>query len=231
MPFDQSTITEVLPPVWDGGAIQLGWTSTAPLGTVFQVYLNRVLAWHGASRWVAIPMPSSQLQIDIGAVGPGEATTDFSAQLPASPSNRVRLAWLGGSYLDPTGNDDVAGFQVFGAKAPGGAIDYTQALAQIRAYPAGILTDGFGLGGFGQGGFGRAASSYQWTTEALGSGTWPFAVVSFDAAGNLGAPSVSSASISAPPRPPATFPDGSRLHSTYNPANHTVTLSWQTSPA
>ena len=102
---------------------------------------------------------------------------------------------------------------------------------QITAYPGGILTDGYGLGGFGQGGFGRAASLYQWTSDALGSGVWSFAVVSFDAAGNQGAGSVSSVAITAPPRPPAAYPDGSRLQYTYNPSNRTVTLSWQASPA
>jgi hypothetical protein len=229
--FDQSTITEVLPPVWDGAALQVQWRSSAPPGTVFQVYVSRQLAWHGTSRWVALTMPTSRVQIDIGAVGPGEATTDFSAQLPPSPSNRAQLFWLGGSYLDPSGNDDVAGFLVYGEKTPGGGIDYTKALKQITAYPGGILTDGYGLGGFGQGGFGRAASSYQWTSDALGSGLWSFAVASYDAAGNQGAGSISSVAITAPPRPPAAYPDGSRLQYTYNPSNRTVTLSWQASPA
>ena len=119
MPFDQSTITEVKPPVWDGSALHLEWTSTAPAGTVFQVYVGRALAWHGTGRWVAIPMPSSRVRIDIGAVGPGEETTDFSAVLPAAPSDRAQLSWLGGSYLDPTGNDDVAGFWVYGEPVPG----------------------------------------------------------------------------------------------------------------
>ena len=114
MPFDQSTITEVKPPVWDGSALHLEWTSTAPAGTVFQVYVARALTWHGTARWVAIPMPSSQVRIDIGAVGPGEETTDFSAVLPGAPGDRAHLSWLGGSYLDPSGNDDVAGFTVYG---------------------------------------------------------------------------------------------------------------------
>jgi hypothetical protein len=125
----------------------------------------------------------------------------------------------------------VAGFVVYGEKRPGGGIDYTQTLTQITAYPGGILTDGYGLGGFGQGGFGRAASSYQWTSDALGSGVWSFAVVPSDAAGNQGAGSISSVAITAPPRPPAAYPDGSRLQYTYNSSNHTVTLSWQASPA
>jgi hypothetical protein len=171
------------------------------------------------------------VRIDIGTVGLGEQTTDFSSSLPAAPLDRALLSWLGGSYLDPTGNNDVAGFRIYGEAAPGKGIDYTTSLAQVRAYPGGILTDGFGLGGYGQGGFGRSASAYVWMSPALRSGTWSFAVVSFDAAGNLGLPAVSSISIQAPPRPPAAFADGSRLAYIYNPASRTVTLSWQASLA
>jgi hypothetical protein len=228
--FDQSTITDVKPPVWDGSAILLEWTSSAPDGTVFQVYLDRVLAWHGTSHWVTLPMPASRTRIDIGTVGPGEATTDFSASLPTSPSLRARLSWLGGSYLDPSGNDDVAGFQVFSEPTPGAGIDYGSPLAEVPTYPGGILTDGFGLGGFGEGGFGRAASAYSWTSPALGPGTWSFAVTSFDAAGNLGTPMITAVPIDAPPRPPAAFPDGSRLHLAYDPGTRAATLSWQPSP-
>ncbi len=228
--FDQSTITEVKPPVWDGAALQLEWTSSAPPGTVFQVYVAGALVWHGTSRWVAITMPVSQVRIDIGAVLPGEEATDFSAQLPPAPGNRAQLSWLGGSYLDPTGSDDVAGFLVFGANAPGAAVDDTVVLAEIPAYPGGILTDGYGLGGYGQGGFGRSASSYQWTSKRLASGNWSFAVVPVDAAGNRGTPAVTTLAINAPPRPPAAYPDGSRLKYAYDAASRAVTLSWQPSP-
>jgi hypothetical protein len=228
--FDQSSITEVKPPVWDGSALLLEWVSSAPEGTMFQVYVDRVLAWHGTSRWVSLPMPETRGRIDIGAVGPDEATTDFSAGLPAAADLRARLSWLGGSYLDPSGDDDVAGFHVFGETSPGGGIDYATPLATIAAYPGGIVADGFGLGGFGRGGFGRAASSYGWTSAALRSGVWSFAVASFDAAGNLGAATVSSVAIVAPPRPPAPFEDGSRLRASYDPVTRKVTLTWLPSP-
>jgi hypothetical protein len=231
MPFDQSSITEVMPPTWDGSALHIEWISTAPLGTVFQVYINRVHTWHGTSRWVAITMPTSQARIEIGAVLPAEATTDFSALLPVSPSPHARLSWLGGSYLDPTGNDDVTGFRVYGASSPGGSIDLTTPLAEIAAHPGGMITDGFGLGGFGQGGFGRSASQYTWRSSYLDSGVWSFAVVSVDAAGNAGAPAMTSVEISTPPRPPAAFADSSRLRYSYHQATQTVTLYWQASPS
>jgi hypothetical protein len=231
MPFDQSSIVEVRPPSWDGSALQLSWTSTAPAGTTFQVYLGRKLAWYGTSRWVALTMPDSRVRIDVGAVGPGEATVDFSASLPPAIDDRVTLSWLGGSYLDPTGGNDVRGFRVFGPRRAGWGVDFTERLAEIPAYPGGVPIDGYGLGGFGQGGFGRAASTYSWTSPALGRGEWTFAVASFDAAGNQGAPSYMTATISAPPRPPAASPDGSRLRCDYDPATRTATLSWNLSPA
>jgi hypothetical protein len=231
MPFDQSTITEVRPPVWDGSTLQIEWTSTAPPGTIFQVYIGRTLAWHGASRWVAITMPSSRVRIDVGAVEPGEASTDFSAMLPPAPQDRVELDWLGGTFLDPTGRDDVRGFRVYGSPLPGAGVDYSSPLATIQAYPSGVITDGFGLGGFGQGGFGRASSSYRWTSPALARGDWTFAVASFDAAGNEAPPLLASATIQAPPRPPCAGPDGTRLSYTYDPASRRATLSWNTSPA
>ena len=219
-----------MPPAWDGSALQLEWNSTAPDGTLFQVYVGRALVWHGTSRWAAIPMPSCRARIDIGAVGPGEETTDFSNQLLAVSSDRAKLSWLGGTYLDPTGNDDVVSFSVYGEHTPGGGIDYTTPQAEISAYPGGILTDGFGLGGFGQGGFGRAASLYEWTSPSLTTGPWSFAVVSVDAAGNAGSPALATVAITTAPRPPAAFPDGSRLKYSYNAAARTVTLNWQPSP-
>jgi hypothetical protein len=227
--FDQSSITEVKPPVWDGSALQLEWSSTASEGTVFQIYVGRALVWHGTSRWAAIPMPSTRARIDIGAVETGEETTDFSDKLPAVSSDRAKLSWLGGTYLDPSGSDDVTGFLIYGEATPGGGIDYTTPLAEICAYPCGILTDGFGLGGFGQGGFGRAASFYEWTSPALQTGMWSFAVVSSDAASNPGAPALTSVAITTAPRPPAPFADGSRLKYSYNAAARTVTLNWQPS--
>lgn len=231
MPFDQSTITEVQPPVWDGSTLQLEWTSTAPPGTVFQVYVGRALTWYGTSRWLAITMPRSRVRIDVGSVGPGEAATDFSSMLPGAPADRVELDWLGGTYLDPTGRDDVQGFRVYGSPLPGAGVDYSSPLAEIQAYPSGVITDGYGFGGFGRGGFGRAASSYRWTSQALARGDWTFAVASFDVAGNEAAPIVASASILSPPRPPAAGPDGSRLSCSYDPTARRATLSWNPSPA
>ena len=230
MPFDQSSIIEVRPPFWDGSTLQLSWISTAPLGSTFQVYVGRRLAWYGKSRWVALPMPSSRVRIDVGVVAPGESMVDFSASLPHTPEDRVTLSWLGGSYLDPSGNDDVVGFRVYGSRRPGWGGYESEPLAQIPAYPGGEPIDGYGLGGFGQGGVGRSASTYSWTSPALDAGTWSFAVASYDAAGNQAPPAVMSAVVTAPPRPPAAADDGSRLRCEYDAATRMATLSWNPSP-
>ena len=138
------------------------------------------------------------------------------------------LDWQGGTYLAA----DLAGFHVYGTPAPAAVVDYTTPIATITAYPAGISTDGFGMGGFGMGGFGSSASTYTWTSGPLAGGTWNFGVKPFDAAGNEGMPSTSSVSISAPPRPPAAFIGTTqRLQYVYVPATFVVTLNWMPSAA
>jgi hypothetical protein len=225
MSFSQATIAEVYPPAWTGSAIHLEWTSTSPSGTVFQVYADRRLTWHGTSRWVNLPMPRGRVRFDVGTVDAAEAATDFSAVLPSTPESRVRLSWLGGTYLSADG-DDLMGFRIYGEQAPGGGIDFTASRSEIVAYPGGILNDGFGLGGFGQGGFGRSASAYSWTSPSLGRGTWSFAIVPFDHAGNEGTPMTAQATINAPPAPPPPDAAGNRLTYSYDPATRQVTLAW-----
>lgn len=230
MSFSQATIVEVYPPVWTGSALHLEWFSTAPSGTVFQVYTDRTLAWHGTNRWVTLPMPTARVRIDVGTVGPGEDTTDFSADLPPTPKNRAELSWLGGTYLVPDGSDDLSGFRVYGEVIPGGGIERTTPLTELAAYPGGILNDGFGLGGYGQGGFGRSASAYSWTSPPLGRGCWSFAIVPFDNAGNEGTASTTQVTIVAPPGSPAPGVDSARLAYSYDATTRQVTLTWNPSP-
>ena len=116
----------------------------------------------------------------------------------------MQLSWQSGTYTGA----DLAGFRIYSSDSPGGAIDYTTPLATITAYPVGDRTDGFGFGGFGGGGFGQAPGTYTWTSDPLAAGTWSFAIVSFDAAGNAGPAQTTTATITAPPREPAFFADG-----------------------
>lgn len=239
MPFSQVTILSVSPPRYRGSQVYLSWSSSSPPGTWYQVYVNQRLAWSGSrcSAWIAVP--AGPVRIDIGAVGPGEQDTDFTATLPTGPGRRVQLSWQSGAYK----GGDLAGFRVYGADSPSGAIDYTRALAEITAYPLGIATGGFGLGGFGSGGFGEAASTYSWTSGPLAAGTWTFAVVPYDAAGNEGPAQTTTTVVTGPPRAPAAFPGTStRLKYALIGFGQTgfgsggfgmpaATLSWNPSPA
>jgi hypothetical protein len=230
MPFDETTITEVFPAVFRGGQVWLSWTTSAAPGTGFQVYLSGALAWWGTATHTAITAPDGRIRVDIGTVGPGEETTDFSSSLPAAPLDKALLQWLGGTYEDATGGDDIQGFRVYGESTPGGGINYSSPLADVTAYPNGLLTDGFGLGGFGQGGLGRSAGLYSWESSPLGNGLWHYSVRPYDRSGNEGSGVLGTAWVQGPPQPPARNAAGQRLTYTYNPTTQTITLNWLASP-
>jgi len=226
--FSQAAITSVNPPVPSGGQVWISWTSSSPAGTWFQVYVDEQLTWWGQQLAIWLPIPiEGVLRVDIGTVLPGEEQTDFSADLPAGPNREVTLTWRGGTYEGA----DLGGFHVYGENWPGAGIGYSTPLATIAAYPAGIVTDGFGFGGFGYGGFGESAGSYTWTSRSLTAGTWNWAVKPFDLAGNEGAAVTTAVAINVPPLEPAAYPDRTRLHYTYDAApTFEVTLNWQASP-
>lgn len=238
MPFSQVAISDVRVDV-DGTDLFVSWASTAPAGTDQQVYVDKELAWSGRSHRCHVPRPlgpsGRNVWVDVGTVAPSEATLDFSSQLPfaTGSSTRASLTWVGGTYLDPTGHDDVRGFLIYGSDAPGGPVDYTTVIDTIPAYPGGWISDGFGLGGFGLGGFGRAATSYAWESDLLVSGVWQFAVVPYDGAGNSQGPGqVASVTITEAPRPPAASAAGPRLSFQYSGTDtRLVTLNWLASPS
>jgi hypothetical protein len=225
--FSQSSITCVHPPVQHGTQLLLSWVSSAPAGTLYQVYLNQQLVWSGVGLACSIPLPTAISRIDIGTVGPGDTQVDFVSELATAPARQATLSWLGGTYQGP----DIAGFHIYGEQSPGGGIDYTTILATVPAYVAGIITDGFGYGGFGQGGFGQSAGAYSWTSQPRSGGTWNWGVKPFDAAGNEGPAQAAAVMIAAPPLPPSPFSDMTRLQSTYNSSSRQVTLNWNASPA
>lgn len=227
MAFDQSPITAVVARP-DARELLVSWTSTAAAGTVYQVYLNNVLTWHGTTTFAHLPMPSGRnTAISVGTVGSSEAETDFSADLPALTQPSKLLSWEGGTFL----GSDISGFRIYGSASAGGAVDYTKILSTIPAYPAGVKTDGYGLGGYGHGGYGRSASVYSWRTPTLGNGTWTFAVVAYDKAGNqLASPTTVAFTIAAAPRPPAVNSANQRLTFSYDATSHVATLNWLASP-
>jgi hypothetical protein len=205
--FDTTTVTSVDPPTYWGGDLVLSWTGTLPAGKIWQVYVDNQLADHTVTNRSNIPWPRQPAWFDIGSVDRADALTSFADSLPAKPRTHTTLSWEGGTFLDPMGGD-VKGFRVYGERTPGGGIDYTTPLADIPAYTARIVTDGFGLGGFGSGGFGMVAGSYSWRSGVLTSGTWSWAVAAYNSAGINGAIDTTSDVITAPPEPPALQPDG-----------------------
>jgi hypothetical protein len=238
MAFSQTGITNVRV-LADGAELFVAWTSTVPAGTTYQVYVDRRLAWYGTSQRCHVPIPAGgvgrNIWVDVGTVDADEPTIDYSSSLaaPGGRTERAQLSWSGGTYLDPTGQDDIQGFQIFQSPAPGSPVDMTSAVDSVIAYPGGWINDGFGKGGFGGGGFGRAATAYDWQSGPLDSGAWQFAVFPFDKAGNLQNTGQSATvTINAAPRPPAPNAAGSRLTLTYTgPATPQLTLNWLPSPS
>ena len=225
--FSQAFIQSVSPPYQYGSEVLLSWTSNAPAGMVFQVYSDGALVWSGFGTRCSIPLPATVGRIDIGTVSAANKQVSFASSLPAAPDRSAELSWLGGTYQAA----DIAGFHVYGADSPGGAVNYTALLATVPAYTAGIVTDGFGYGGFGEGGFGEAAGSYSWESDPLSGGSWQFGVKPFDTAGNEGTAATATVSISAPPLPPAPFSTNVRLEYAYDASDFEVTLNWNASGA
>jgi hypothetical protein len=224
--WTQEYITSVNPPVQYGTELYLSWESDAPPGLVFQVYENDQLVWHGSSTYCTLPLPQYLVRFAIGTVGSSEAAVSFGSLLPPAPLLQAELTWLGGTFE----GTDIAGFHVYGEESPGAGIDYTDILATIPAYTAGVVTDGYGYGSFGLGGFGEAPGSYSWISGPLSSGTWNFAVVPFDTSGNEGAGATTPVVIVAPPGEPSPFADRVRLHYAYDDAFYELTLNWNASP-
>ncbi len=222
MAFDTSVITGItLSP--DMGELVVSWTTTAPTGSMFQVYVAGRLAWWGQGRSTRVPMPTEAAQVVVGQVGANEGHADYSGSLPteAGPKH-ARLSWEGGTYL----GTDIHSFRVYGEATPGGGVSYAAPLAEVLAYSMQPPADGFGMGLFGGGGFGASGGTYTWESAPLSGGTWSFAVKAVDATGNESTAATASVVIAAPPNPPAANAAGRRLTNTYNATTKVITLNW-----
>jgi hypothetical protein len=241
VPFDPSVISEITHSQ-EGSRLTLEWSSTAPAGTWYQLYLRGALAWWGTERHATVAAPRGLIDGQIGAVAAGEQTTDFAdAGLDAfgldvlgldangigavAITNRAYLAWTGfgaAEYriLEGALGFDHGGFDLGGLNGSAGTLVGTVAGLE------GISTDGLDIGAFDVGGLDYAVGSFSWTSDPLTRGDWNFSVVPYNAAGSAGTPSTTSVTITAPPRPPAPNAAAKRLTYTYNATTHVVTLNW-----
>ena len=166
MAFSQSTIIQVNPPQFRGGQVYLSWSASSPSGTWFQVYINQQLAWSGHRPGPGSQSPRGRFGSTSARSMRARSRRASSARCPRRLTRRVQLTWQSGTYK----GIGLAGYRVYGEPTPSAGIDFTSPLSDLTAYPAGILTDGFGLGGFGAGGWGQAASAYSWTSDPLAAG-------------------------------------------------------------
>jgi len=223
------------------GTLEVTWTSTHP-DRWHQVYVDGRLAAVTArpeDRRLVVSAPPgrggtpTRVQVEVVAVDAADRWTDFGAALPGTPAEeglRVRLTWQAGTFLDP----NLEAFDVFGDGGTG-AIDYAAPLNEspIPARPGGQTPWGYGTGGYGVGGWGQSAAVFTWTSDPLAlppegpaPGTYRFAVVAVDAAGNRSATAAEvQVTLSPPPRPPENL----RL-ADYDPATRTAHLAWDPSP-
>lgn len=224
MSFSSADIVDVSITSHDAD-LRVTWTSTAAAGSVYQVYLNRRLAWHGAALACVLPNPGGVVRVDVGTVATTEASTDLSSTIPdpAGGGNRLRVTWVGGSFLG-----DVRWYRVYTGTVPGGAVSYTTPVATLAAYGAGIVQDGYGVGPYGGGTYGHPAVSYAWESGPLAPGTWHVGIVPVDSAGNAGTATETTATVSGPPGAPARNAAGERLTATVGSAGGSpnVTLTW-----
>lgn len=219
MPFDPTPILSGPHCARHGSELRITWASSAPFGTVFQLYADNRLVYAGRQRACTLPAAFAGSVLRVGVVDPAERLTDFGASLPAVPgaARRPELSWDGGTYLLP----ELASFRVFRGATPGAPVDYgSPPVAVIPAYPRGVLNDGFGVGGFGRGGFGLAASSYRWVGPPLAAGTWHFGVVPVGNDGSQGPAWEPSVTIATAPDPPTG------LSYRYDTVTRQVTLDW-----
>jgi len=171
-----------------------------------QVYVNGCYSGttlDSRQRQMVVPIPTSfesPARLEVFAVGPEDAYTDFSSgYIPPVDSGRVKITLLRSQNL-PEG----ATAEIYFDNGTG-QIDYENPLTDspLRIWPArqdkaGFAMSGFGLGDFGYdsaasvgfakgsfglGQFGLDADTIEWTTPELKSGIYKFAVKVMDTSG------------------------------------------------
>jgi len=174
----------------------------------YQIYVNGQYAGvtvDSQQRQMIVQIPTSlesPVRVEVFAVEPKQADTDFSSEIDSSIEQigRVKISVLRGQDL-PIG----ATAQIYFDNGTG-EIDYDSPLnnSPIRVWPvwqdkAGFgmsrfgasdfgydsaAAVGFGKGSFGHGQFGLDADIFEWTSPPLCAGVYKFAVKVTDEAGN-----------------------------------------------
>jgi hypothetical protein len=212
--IDNVRIFELPCGIWSDGAyvgsprIALVMWQSAWEDKYYQVYVNGQYAGttvDSQQRQMIVQIPTSfesPVRIAVFAVEPEHAFVDLSSEVESSPSQsgRVRIDMLRGQCL-PTG----ATVRIYFDNGTG-EIDYGEMLndSPIRIWPScqdkagfGMSTFGagdfgydsaaavgFGRGNFAQGEFGLDADTMKWTSPALLTGNYKFAVKVVDGVGN-----------------------------------------------
>lgn len=174
---------------------------------LYQVYVNGVYAGttvHCDQRKMIVPVPSSfssGVRIEVFGVHPEYADIDLSSEL-SNPvdNNRIKLVLSRSQNLPPG-----ATIKIYSDNGTG-QIDYENPLTQtpIQVWPSWKDKSGFGMSkfgfsdfgydssaaiGFGKGCFGKNqfgmdTDTIEWTSRVLPVGTYKFAIIVFDKAGN-----------------------------------------------
>lgn len=179
---------------WAGPqALHVRFTTTYGSDYQHQLYVNRILS--GVTDTVlsrdllANVIPSDWPQeIQLMAVDPADASTDFALLLPPRPYNQIKVT------VTPAGWTDAAYIDLTGGTEPGGAVDDSNLLERV-------LFD--------------TNRPYEIITPPLpGSGVWNLEATGVDATeptGNRGTPQAVSVSIYAHPPDVLYRTDGSRF--------------------
>ncbi len=167
---------------WEGPqALRVLFDSTYDDSFQYQLYVNRVLSGVTYSETdrglIASVIPSVWPQeIQLLAVDPNEALTDYGADLPPRPYNQIKLT------ITTSGWTDAKYIQITSGTVAGGAVDTINVLQLV-------LFD--------------TNRAYDFITDPLsGTGSWNFQVAGIDETepnGNRGTPQTASASIYAHP--------------------------------
>jgi len=175
---------------------------------LYQIYVGRTLAGVTESPWersvVAQYIPSIYPEhLQLLAISPDQRNTDYGADLPDRPYNRVKLTF------DTTGMDaNTQILEVSAGTEPDGAVDVDNVIAS-EIY--------------------RGERSYQLVTEPLGpGGEWNFEVAGRDGTkpdGNRGDPLEISATIAS--HPPDVEPDGDGERFSVTADTGVLTIAYQ----